>query len=147
MAQASELCGNSQIFVGHGFKAVLLGRHYQRGFSRWPVRNRDGTKALQPVGFGLARPAERPQTEVYAARSPPIRSALQVAKNVDQFGTRTTVSDLTISTHRAGRFSCGATRRNGPSAPGMGAPSIVSATMISESMKLELNSSKAKTTR
>ena len=75
------------------------------------------------------------------------RKGLTIARPVDQFGTRTTVSDLTISTQRAGRFSCGATSRNGPRAPGMGAPSSVSATMISESIKLELNSSSEKTTR
>src|ERR1700685_1492759 len=46
---------------------------------------------------------------------------------------RTTVIDLSIRTHLAGLFSCGATRRNGPSIVPSGAPSIVSATITSES--------------
>ena len=41
-------------------------------------------------------------------------------------GTRTTVVDLSIRTHRAGRFSCGATRRRGPALAGSTAPSTLS---------------------
>jgi hypothetical protein len=51
-----------------------------------------------------------------------------------------TVIALTISTHRAGRLSWGATSLNGPSPGPSGTPSIVSASRTSESWKLESSS-------
>src|SRR5580704_4529185 len=61
--------------------------------------------------------------------------------------TAWTVMEVSIRTQRAGRFSCGATRRNGPNVAASGAPSMVSATIISESRMPESSSAKEKTTR
>jgi hypothetical protein len=59
----------------------------------------------------------------------------------------TTVMDLSIRTQRAGRFSCGATRRKGPCLGIRGAPSMVSATITSESRIPESSSARENTTR
>lgn len=45
-----------------------------------------------------------------------------------QFPGFTTVIAFNILTQRAGRLSCGATKRSGPNSPPIAAPSIVSAT-------------------
>src|ERR1700730_12266248 len=64
-----------------------------------------------------------------------------------QLGVRTTVMDLSILTQRAGLFSCGATSRNGPCLTPSGAPSIVSATITSESRIPESSSASEKMTQ
>src|SRR5579863_1357722 len=73
--------------------------------SRWDGKTAGGTPAPQ-------KPREPCNQRVFC------RELNFCRKSRFQFGTLTTVSDLTISTQRAGRFSWGATRRNGPSAPG-----------------------------